>query len=118
MNPLDSLVKLGLGIIERGEMQAWTRLLVSCAITVLVALLGIFGLTLGALLASGVAPGLAIATALAACTTSAATALVTLWQKSTLTKNIPILYSFRIEAARIAALQKDGDVFNDRKDTK
>ena len=112
MDPISDIGGIVLGCIKRGEMQTWTRLAVSFVVTFIINMVGIFGVALGALLASHVVPILAMATALSAACTGTAVCLTMLWRSNPATKNIPILYSFKIETARIEALKTDGVTYD------
>ena len=115
-NPLDTLVNLYLGFLHEGHAQAWCRLIASIMATAFITFFGTIGLSVMSQMQIGTLPAAAIVLAVAHASLLMALMVLGIWLKSPLTKNIPIMYPGKIEAARLEQLADDGSVFNPNKE--
>src|SRR6266705_5577395 len=109
MNPFEGIATLLIGVYRTGKLQAWARLLASCSATAFITFFATFGLTVSAL-AKG-PPVVALVMGLATASLAMALSVLGLWLRSPLTRNIPLLYPAKIEAARLQELVDDGTVY-------
>lgn len=112
MDPFKTLAEFGVGLIKERHLQEWARLIASLSVSAFVTFVGTFGLSLEAQLHLSVPASVAIPLSLAHSCVLMALSVLNLWTKSPATKGIPILFTGKIEVARIEQLTGDSIIFN------